>query len=115
MIHSTFAPSQQQQADRAIARDEQRLANQQADAFELTEAQFYNLAALPDPERAYQLQQLINAYDFDRRPLLGVYGSLTVLGMGRWQEAWLASLAEHMDRAWFAYEMAELRFVEQAA
>ena len=102
-------------AQSAINRDQQANADRAADKFRLTEAQYTNLAAMSEADCAYYLRGLVNSFDFNRRDIAGVTGSLTVRGIDRWQSEWLADEVGHMMRARNAFEVAAQRFVGDAA
>lgn len=52
------------------------------------------------------LKDKINAFDFDHRQVVGVYGSLSPVGKTLWQDEWHRDLAHHMERARAALELA---------
>lgn len=72
--------------------------------FTLTASQAIELAKLPEPSRKYALADLVNAYDFLNRPIVGVPNSLRPIGMERWQQAWALDREAHIARGVAEYE-----------
>lgn len=89
--------------------------NRTADRFELTGAQYNALVAGDSGFLAMNLEKLIRAFDFDRRQIIGVPGSLAPSGMRRWHEQWDAQRDQHMKRAWAAFYRADDRWGDSSA
>ena len=78
--------------------------------FELTEAQYRELAALPEQTAHWRLRDMICLADHNVR-------SIPVPGIAcaNWQRGWEAEQDAHMERAWAAFERAAMRFGREAA
>lgn len=85
-------------------------ANRAAERFELTREDYDALSHLHVSHLALALQDMVNRFDFDRRPIVGVWGAVSPRGKLDWQNAWLENVDAHMERAWAALRRAHERF-----
>ena len=72
--------------------------------FTLTATQAIDLAKLPEASRRFAIADLVNAYDFLNRPIVGVPNSLRPIGMERWHQAWALDREAHIARGLAEYE-----------
>lgn len=94
---------------------EQTSADRAAERFELTEREYRKIANASRDAQEWFLTERIGAFDFNRRAVIGVWGSLSSAAAYKFWDDWHADIENHKARAWAAFERASAAFGSQVS
>jgi HEPN domain-containing protein len=85
---------------------DRRKRDRAADRFDLTEGEYRALMSRHHSHRETILRARLQEFDEERRPTLGIYGSIGGIGQRQFWDEWNANYESNMERAWEALERA---------